>query len=152
MVTSAKLHTKITNPKVSKCKRPNCGVCDYLIEGSEFHFKEGPVFKIKNNFSCYSENLLYILTCKGCREHYIGQTGMTLRRRMTIHRQQIREPYTRKIPLSEHIDNCAGQTMPNYFIFPFYQCSDSTTEQQRINKEMLFINKYRPKLNALCSN
>ena len=74
---------------------------------------------------------------------------MTIRRRMTVHRQQIRVPYTRKIMLSQHIDSCAGHQLPNYSIFPIYQCGDSATEEQPINKEKQFITKYRPKLNAL---
>ena len=45
--------------------------------------------------------------CNGCKELYIGQTGDKLRTRRTIHAQQIRDPSTRQIPLSEHIDNCS---------------------------------------------
>ena len=67
---------------------------------------------------------------------------------MTVHRQQIRVPYTRKISLSYHIDSCAGRELPNYYIFPIYQCGDNFTEIQRINKEKQFITKFQPKLNA----
>ena len=152
ILTNAKLSTVTDIPKVTKCNRFNCGVCAYLIEGSEFKFKTGHIFRIKNNFSCYSENLIYVITCKGCGEHYIGQTGNTLRQRMTVHRQQIRVPYTRMISLSEHISNCAGSTIPNYYIFPIYQCAPKTTEDQRINKEKLFILKYNPVLNRTNSS
>ena len=120
LLTSAKLPQKRQTYKVSKCKRPNCGVCAYLTEGSEFHFKDGTRFEIKNNFTCASGNLIYVITCKGCRENYIGQTGTTLRFRMTVHRQQIRDSSTRKITLSEHIDMCAGSSLPNFNIFPIY--------------------------------
>ena len=146
-LTSAKLQQDLPIYRVTKCKRPNCGVCAYLTEGSEFHFKNGFTFKIKNNFTCASGNLIYVITCKGCKEEYIGQTGMTIRSRMTVHRQQIRDASTRKITLSEHIDMCAGHSLPNFNIFPIYQCSDSTTEDQRINKEQQFIRKYGPRLN-----
>ena len=40
---------------------------------------------------------------EGCGEDYIGQTGNELRKRMTVHRQQIRNPELRMIPLSEHL-------------------------------------------------
>ena len=72
---------------------------------------------------------------------------MTIRYRITVHRQQIRDASTRKITLSEHIDMCAGYSLPNFNIFPIYQCSESTTEDQRINKEQQFIRKYGPRLN-----
>ena len=89
---------------MKKCGRPNCGLCVSLIEGSVYEFKTGQQFKIKNFFSCASENLIYAIKCCGCNEDYIGQTGLTLRKRMTLHRQQIRDPDTRQIPVSEHID------------------------------------------------
>ena len=99
----------------------------------------------RNNFTCASGNLLYIVTCNGCGENYIGQTGTKLRTRFTVHRQQIRDPSVRKISLSEHLEECANTN--NYSIFPFYQCHDECTEAERINKETFFIRKYKPKNN-----
>ena len=58
--------------------------------------------------TCASSNLIYVITCRGCGENYIGQTGLTIRKRMTLHRQQIRDPATRMIPLSGHISECAA--------------------------------------------
>ena len=70
---------------------------------------------------CSSKNLLYVIKCEGCEENYIGQTGNDLRKRMTVHRQQIKDPSTRKIPLSAHLSECAGNK-DNYFtLFPFYK-------------------------------
>ena len=132
-----------------KCGRTNCGICSNLNEGTEFYFKKGQHFQVKNNFDCSSENLIYVLTCAGCGHNYIGQTGMSLRKRMTVHRQQIRDPTTRQIALSEHLDVCARNKNPQFTIFPLYQCADKFTEQERINKETLFIQKYNPELNKL---
>ena len=52
---------------------------------------------------CSSKNLLYVITCQGCHENYTGQTGNELRKNMKVHRQQIEDPSTRNIPLSEHL-------------------------------------------------
>ena len=90
-------------PSISKCGRSNCGICDILVEGESFKFKNGPLFKVKTNIDCSSKNLLYVIKCEGCEENYIGQTGNDLRKRMTVHRQQIKDPSTRKIPLSAHL-------------------------------------------------
>ena len=66
---------------------------------------------------------------------------------MTVHRQQIKDPSTRKIPLSAHLSECAGNK-DNYFtLFPFYKFPINATEQHRIIKEAEFIKKYKPKLN-----
>lgn len=97
---------------------------------------------------CTSSNLIYVIRCAGCGENYIGQTGDTLRHRMTVHRQQIREPKYQCTSVSEHIRNCARNKSPNFTIFPFYKFLRDTTEKEREAKEKLFINKYRPVLNA----
>ena len=65
--------------------------------------------------NCTVQNVLYVLVCNGCKEFYIGQTGDKLRNRRTVHDQQIRDPSTRQLPLSEHLDNCA-KTIPKYSI------------------------------------
>ena len=83
---------------------------------------------------CSSKNLLYVIKCEGCEENYIGQTGNDLRKRMTVHRQQKKDPSTRKIPLSAHLSECAGNK-DNYFtLFPFYKLTINATEQHRINE------------------
>ena len=87
-----------------KCRRPNCGNCIYLIECSSFQFKNGTVFRIKCSMTCTTKSIIYVITCRRCNENYIGQTGLTIRQRMTIYRQQIRNPRTRMIPLSGHIN------------------------------------------------
>ena len=51
-----------------------------------------------------------------CKEYYIGQTGDKLRNRRTVHAQQIRDPSTRQLPLSEHIDICC-RTDPKFTVF-----------------------------------
>ena len=101
------------------------------------------------NMDCSSKNLLYVIKCEGFGEDYIGETGNELRKRMTVHRQQTRDPTTNMIPLSAHLSlrTCA-KDKENYFtVFPFYKFADNTTEQERIWKESEFITKYRPKLN-----
>ena len=149
LLTKAKLPAEEEeNQTITKCGRSNCGNCLYMIEGSTFKFKNGMVFKVKHSMSCASSNLIYVITCQGCQEQYIGQTSLTIRKRMTLHRQQIRDPSTRMIPLSGHIDSCAKNCEPKFLIFPIYQFKYQTTQQQREIKETLFIKKYKPSLNV----
>ena len=97
LLTKAKFEDKPNNPhpKVFKCSRANCGICESIIERESFQFKNGSIFHVKSNMDCSSNNLLYVITCQGCGENYIGQTGNETRKRMTVHRQQIRDPNTR---------------------------------------------------------
>ena len=87
------------------------------------------------------------MRCEGCGEDYLGQTGNELRKHMTVHRQQIRNPELRMIPLSEHSSKCAKSSSKKFSVFPFYKFPEKAKEQQRIIKEAEFISKYKPKLN-----
>jgi hypothetical protein len=102
LLTTAKFtqHTSISN-NVTKCNRPNCSLCQHITESSYYTFKNKK-FYVNAPMSCNVQNVLYVITCNGCGEYYIGQTGDKLRNRRTIHAQQIRDPSTRKIPLSKH--------------------------------------------------
>ena len=149
ILTKAKVEVQSNNvsAKISKCGSPKCSICNNIIVGNKFQFKNGPLFEVKTNMDCSSKNLLYVIKCEGCGEDYIGETGNELRKRMTVHRQQNRDPTINMIPLSAHLRTCA-KDKDNYFtLFPFYKFADNTTEQERIVKESEFITKYRPKLN-----
>ena len=61
--------------KISKCGSPKCGICNNIIVGNKFQFKNGPLFEIKTNKDYSSNNLLYVIKCEGCGENYIGETG-----------------------------------------------------------------------------
>ena len=98
--------------------------------------------------TCVSSNILYVITCAGCGENYIGQTGDTLQHRMTVHRQQIREPKYQCTKVSQHIRECAKNLSPNFTVFPFYKFLRETTETERELKEKRFIQGYKPALNA----
>lgn len=96
------------------------------------------------NMTCKSENLIYCIKCNGCSEIYIGQTGNALVERVRIHRQHIRQPQYRKIPLSKHLDECGG----GFFkIFPFYKLNIKCEIKREI-KEKHFIAKFKSRLNA----
>ena len=51
--------------------------------------------------------IVIALACAGCGHNYIGETGDVLRNRVTVHKQQIRDPHTRMLGVSKHIDECA---------------------------------------------
>ena len=135
-----------TMHKVFKCNRANCALCDYLEEGHSFNFKS-KIFSVKQTMSCDVKNVIYVLQCNGCKEYYKGQTGDKLRSRRTVHAQQIRDPSTRQLPLSGHIDICC-RTDPKFTMFPFFKMH-SESISARLAKEKHFIKCFNPKLNVL---
>ena len=145
LLTRAQFVDNTVTHSVKKCNRPNCGTCIHLLEGNSYTFKNNQTFKVKENMSCDTANLIYVIRCAGCNEDYIGQTGNQLRARIRVHKQQIRNPNYRCIPLSAHIDACAEKCTPKFSIFPFYKTEN---ECERKVKENFFIEKYKPKLNC----
>ena len=131
--------------KVSKCNEPRCGLCKYITEGSLANFK-GKLFKVKDDMSCKSKYVIYMIQCRGCDEQYIGET-VNLRNRITLHNQHIRHAELRKIPVSGHIADCSDQD-PKYFVFPFYLMKTESI-MKRKEKEKYFIRTFLPKLNSL---
>ena len=118
---------------MKKCNRPNCGLCIHMFEGNSLTFNCVTKFKIHENMSCDVKKLIYAMQCRGCGEEYIRETDNILRRRITVQNQQIRDPRTRMLKVSEHIDNCESTLNPNYYVFPFCKMyTESTTyEVQR---------------------
>ena len=131
---------------MTKWGRSNCGLCSQLIEGTEFDFKNGKIFKVNAPMTCNVRNVVYVILCRGCNELYIGKTN-NLRKRVIAHNQQIRDSSKRMIPLSGHIDNCS-KLNPKYFIFPFFNENRNSTVRRK-EKEKFFINTFNPKLNEM---
>lgn len=131
--------------KVTKCNKQTCGLCQHIVEQNFFDFN-GKIFYVNATMSCDVRNVLYVIRCLGCNEYYIGQTGGKLRDRRTVHAQQIRDPSTRQIPLSAHLDTCSKAT-PKFTMFPFFKLKTETTSA-RLAKENYFIKCFKPLLNA----
>ena len=54
--------------------------------------------------TCDVRNVIYVMKCRCCGKEYIGETGNFLRKRVTVHNQQIRDPRTRMLKVGEYID------------------------------------------------
>ena len=120
-----------------------------LLWGSDSHrifFIKGKIFYVNQNMSCEVQNVIYVITCNGCGEYYIGQTGGKLRTKRTVHAQQIRDPSTRMIPLSAHLATC-WHTEPKFQRFPCFKLKSESTSA-RLTKENYFIKSFNPMLSV----
>ena len=97
--------TKLKNP--STASQPNhsfgtfrynskhgCLTCPHIDnERTNYTFNNtGEVRGIKEQMTCKSTNLIYMIECKRCNKQYIGETKRTLRERFTEHRQATNNP------------------------------------------------------------
>ena len=142
------LEEHIQTTKVTKCNQSLCGTCKHLKEGNNIAFQpSGFNFNIRQPMSCTVRNVIYCVTCQGCKEQYIGET-CNLRARVRLHENHISSPVYRTIGASEHIASCARNKDTMFTIIPFYKVK---TEDRifREKKQDYFIDKYNPNLNAL---
>lgn len=144
ILCASKFDSEVRETSVTKCMQKRCKTCDIIIDCQSYTFKNGFHFKIKTDMNCTSKNVIYALICSKCSDFYIGQTGMELRKRMTLHRQQTRTEHLRYLTVNEHCHKCADD---NFFVLPIYQMSNSDV-LQRENKEMFFIQLMKPMLNS----
>ena len=87
-------------------------------------------------------NVIYAITCPTCGSFYIGQT-QDLRKRVTLHKQQIHHEEYRHLYVSNHLYHCSKG---KFNIAPIYQCKDSNRLVLE-SKEQLIINILQPDLN-----
>ncbi len=86
------------------CDQPRCLTCR-LHSCRTAHFpstKNNKDFNIRDNIYCSSSNLIYVITCQKCKLQYVGETGRSLRDRLTDHRSAIKNK--QKTPIGIHFN------------------------------------------------
>ena len=140
IVTRAAFNDKHDIYGIKRCKA-NCVTCQHLVETGEIKFNNRETFKLKSNFSCNSKYVIYLIKCE-CQLSYIGEC-IDLKKRLFLHRSNVKNERNRILPVSKHIYSCSGG---KFSLYPFYQMN-SENEIDRKAKEAYFINKYKPELN-----
>ena len=134
---------------VRKCLDLKCEVCKELQVGSHVKLGKGnnkTPLNIKAKMDCSVRDFIYVITCNGCKEQYIGESGDTLRHRAYVHRNQILHLRYRKLYVSKHISLCAIAKNPMFSICPFFKLYNQD-EIFRKEKGHYFIRKFKPALN-----
>ena len=101
LFTTAKFNHDF-NHEVKRCNIPNCGLCIHLLEVTRSNLAVEKRFFVHKSMTCEVKNVVYVTKGRGCGDEYIGETGNFLRRRVTVHNQQIRDPKTRILFVSGH--------------------------------------------------
>ena len=99
-----KAHFSLEKPttSISRCHESRCGTCDIMITGNSITLKNGKHWQIKTAMDCKSKNVIYIIICPECESFYVGQIK-NLRKRVTLHKEQIKHGEYRPLDISEHI-------------------------------------------------
>lgn len=138
------MYRPLTQSQVQKCGK-DCIFCGYITTGSSVKLKNGMEVHTNGNFECSSRNVIYIATCDGCSESYVGETGDQLLTRWTVHRQQSKlQPSQAPVHADVHFRICGKN---KYSVFPFFRPKRNNIFLRRRYEE-LFITRFRPKLNG----
>ena len=115
-----------------------------ILEAELFKFKNWhQPFVLKSHFKYETPNLIYLSICSGCNNEYIRQTGEHLKERLSIYRQQIRQPEYEKREVERHLPTCAKRI---FKIFPFFKMKESNKILRECYEDH-FIKKFKPELN-----
>jgi hypothetical protein len=104
-----------------KCPHGKCKACPYISTNADFSSSvTNTKFKVQHNFNCGGSNLVYLITCNKCSKQYVGQTGRSLRRRISDHLSCIRTK--RSTPIGTHF-NLIDHNITDFKIQPIESIS-----------------------------
>lgn len=130
-----KLHgTSTSNSKPGSVRCPNirCKACAYIVETSTFSSTYNKrKFKLKSRFTCASTNIIYLVTCSKCYKQYVGETGRSLRDRVTDHVSCIK--LKKDTPIGLHF-NHAGHSLKDFTILAIEQFEQNSEASRRIKE------------------
>ena len=105
--TNSRMSALTMPGQCTKCGDPKCKTCPLLLTGPTFSGSIDPrTFKVKGQITCKTKNLIYLITCRACRQQYVGETGRKLCERVCDHRSAIllrkNTPVARHFNLPNH--------------------------------------------------
>ena len=124
----------------SPCQSKRCMTCPFTTATTTFTATtDNKIYTIRQQLTCTSYNIIYLITCTQCKMQYVGQTSNTLRLRMNGHRSDIK--HKKDTPVARHF-NQTNHTLENLHITPIEYLPDKSKDS-RENKETFWINKLR---------
>ena len=102
MVVRTRLDNPLLNGGFKTCTDLRCQLCRYSSDTESFRSPAtGRSYRILGNFSCKTNNCIYLISCDVCHKQYVGETT-DLRKRINNHRSSIR---TKKdLPVATHFN------------------------------------------------
>ena len=127
--------TNTATPSIHVCNHPKCLCCQHLDTDTHYHNSaHTKTFNIKRNFTCNSQHVIYLITCKQCNILYIGLTDRKLKDRLTDHRSNT--ILHKDTPIAIHFNQ---HGLDNLQIKPIFQLYNNTSYQNKLNTEKSFI-------------
>lgn len=132
---------KISRQKTQGCNRcvnTRCKACNYIVPSCSFtsshNFKN---FSVRGSINCKTCNIVYLVTCRKCRQQYIGETSRPLADRINDHLSAIR--LRKQTPIGLHF-NDRGHSINHFSIIGIEQFNERDPPAMRRIKESVWQN------------
>ena len=128
---------------VKKCGHPKCATCQHLQCQPSFRStKTKRSYPIRHNFSCNSENLIYLITCTKCKKQYVGMTTQKLKIHLNHHGTSIFNNW--RMYLHKHF-NLPNHSIKNLTIQAIDKVSTNLNAHNELRKlEIKTLQTYQP--------
>jgi hypothetical protein len=139
ILVHSKMQTRnISTGQVLKCDRPRCSHCNHITESNKF---VSTIFstqhQIKQDLTCSSTDVIYLITCKKCKKQYVGQTHQKCSMRMNSHKYDIKHYPDTLTTVAEHF-NSENHSLNDFSFMPIEKVTDNW---KRLLKETKWIYK-----------
>ena len=105
ILVKAKIQSQDDHPETGlscPCNASRCQTCQLMKSTSVFSSTSGARSAIKGEHNCKTHNAIYLMTCTVCRMQYVGETKLSISRRMNLHRSDWRTRRFKRSPVAEH--------------------------------------------------
>ena len=140
LVVRTRLDNPLPNAGFSTCSNARCLLCKHTQNSETFKSSTtGKSYKILGQFSCNTNNCIYLITCKLCGKQYVGETTNT-RLRINNHRSTIK---TKRVtePVGEHF-NIEGHVWQDMQVV-IIDHNSTWTDSQRKSKEKSWMHRLK---------
>ena len=125
ILVHSKLNKSAVSYNVTKCNRRRCTHCLTINESDCFTSSTiSCMHKIKQDLSCISTDVIYLITCKKCKFQYVGQTHQKCANRMNKHKFDIVHFPDMITNVSEHF-NSPGHSIHDFTFMPIEKVSNN---------------------------
>jgi hypothetical protein len=141
--TNQETHSK-THDKM--CKTPwNCKFCPKPSQTRTYKSTTtGREYKGPAKYTCKTENIIYLITCRKCSKQYIGETYRQFQVRMKEHLKYIRNPSQYDEPTGRHFTT-NGHNISDFQSRVIHKMGGTPIryDQRRIAKEEFLIDQLK---------
>lgn len=138
-------HNTRSSGKATRCNQNRCLCCKSINTASSFQSNQTQLhYTIKTHMNCKSRNIIYLITCKKCKQQYVGESSQPLSARMCGHRSAAKNQ--KNTPIAKHF-TLPGHTIDDIAVCPIEQLPNTKNEnvnrQHRLDRELHWIKTLR---------